>query len=74
VYGNIGANPGWEEKACNLCGLHLVNYIKETNRSGRRQHRKQDEEDGTMKMMGLLIQLLVKKTAHLHTLTQGNRM
>lgn len=59
---DLRGTKGWEEKARNLGGLRLVNYIKDTNRSGRGQHRKQDEEDGTMKMMGVLIQLLVKKS------------
>ena len=59
---DLRGTKGWEEKARNLGGLHLVNYIKDTNRSGRGQHRKQDEEDGTMKMMGVIIQLLVKKS------------
>lgn len=63
---------GWEEKARNLGGLQLVNYIKETNRSGRGQHRKQDEENGTMKMMGLIVHLLIKNQAHLPTSKMGN--
>lgn len=59
---DLRGTKGWEEKARNLGGLSLVNHIKETNRSGRGQHRKADEEKGTMKMMGVLIHLLVKKS------------
>ncbi|EOJ5577061.1 hypothetical protein ACSD2Y_003039, partial [Escherichia coli] len=59
---DLRGTKGWEEKARNLGGLQLVNYIKETNRSGRGQHRKQDEENGTMKMMGLIVHLLIKKS------------
>lgn len=58
---DLRGSKGWEDKAKVLGGLPLVNYIKETNRSGRGQHRKRDEEAGTMKMIGVLIHLLVKK-------------
>ncbi len=59
---DLRGTKGWEDKARSLGGLQLVNYIKDTNRSGRGQHRKQDEENGTMKMMGVLIHLLIKKS------------
>lgn len=60
---DLRGTKGWEDKARNLGGLSLVKHIKETNRSGRGQHRKADEEKGTMKMMGILIHLLIKKSA-----------
>ncbi|EBL3413419.1 hypothetical protein BKE76_19465 [Salmonella enterica] len=68
---DLRGTKGWEEKARNLGGLQLVSYIKETNRSGRGQHRKQVEENGTMKMMGLLIHLLIKKTGSTSYIQNG---
>ena len=68
---DLRGTKGWEEKARNLGGLQLINYIKETNRSGRGQHRKQDEHEGTMKMMGVLIHLLVKKSGVSSYLNSG---
>lgn len=61
---DLRGTKNWEEKALNLGGRDLVRYIKETSRSGRGQHRKLDEEQGNMKMMGLLVLLLVKKIRH----------
>ncbi|WP_314141010.1 hypothetical protein [Buttiauxella noackiae] len=68
---DLRGTKGWEDKARSLGGLHLVNYIKDTNRSGRGQHRKQDEEAGTMKMMGVLIHLLVKKSGESSYINSG---
>ncbi|MBT0730763.1 hypothetical protein [Rosenbergiella nectarea] len=50
-----------KERAEALGGIGLYNYIQETNKSGRGQHRKKDEDTGTLKMMGLLIKLLSEK-------------
>lgn len=59
---DLRGTKNWEEKALNLGGRRLVSHIKETSRSGRGQYRKLDEEQGNMKMMGLLVLLLVKKS------------
>lgn len=54
-----------KEKAEALGGIGLYNFIEETNKSGRGQHRKKDEDIGTLKMMGLLIKLITKKDSKL---------
>ncbi|MFC7510044.1 hypothetical protein ACFQUX_28460 [Pantoea stewartii] len=42
-------------------GRTLVELVAQVRKSGRGQHRKSDEEVGTFKMMGLLLQLLAQK-------------
>ena len=51
----------WQEYMMAFGGRTLVELVAQVRKSGRGQHRKSDEEDGTFKMMGLLLQLLAQK-------------
>ena len=42
-------------------GRSLVDTMSSVRKTGRGQHRKTDEENGTLKMMGALIKLLASK-------------
>ncbi|HEY0209513.1 hypothetical protein [Acerihabitans sp.] len=51
----------WQKYMMAFGGRPLVELVSQTRKSGRGQHRKSDEEQGTQKMMGLLIKLLAYK-------------
>ncbi|EPA9245327.1 hypothetical protein [Yersinia enterocolitica] len=51
----------WEKYIFAFGGRTLVDDIAKIRKTGRGQHRKTDEEAGTLKMMGLLIKLLAEK-------------
>lgn len=58
VIDHIRNKKGWEEKTESLGGIGLFMHVEELKKKGRGNHRKKDEEIGTLKMMGLLIKLL----------------
>lgn len=51
----------WERYMMGFGGRALVDIVAQVRKTGRGQHRKSDEEVGTLKMMGLLIRLLAEK-------------
>ncbi|MEA5105184.1 hypothetical protein [Pantoea sp. S18] len=51
----------WQNYMMAFGGRSLVELAAQVRKTGRGQHRKSDEEAGTLKMMGLLIKLLADK-------------
>lgn len=51
----------WEKYMFAFGGRTLLEDVAKIRKTGRGQHRKVDEENGTLKMMGLLIKLLADK-------------
>ncbi|MEX3064014.1 hypothetical protein AB4K26_21385 [Klebsiella variicola] len=51
----------WEKYMYAFGGRSLLEDVAKIRKTGRGQHRKVDEENGTLKMMGLLIKLLAEK-------------
>jgi hypothetical protein len=51
----------WEQCMFAFGGRSLVDTMSSVRKTGRGQHRKTDEENGTLKMMGALIKLLASK-------------
>ncbi|MHB2095865.1 hypothetical protein [Pantoea dispersa] len=51
----------WEKYMFAFGGRSLVETMSSVRKTGRGQHRKTDEENGTLKMMGALIKLLAAK-------------
>ncbi|EBP0012578.1 hypothetical protein HX37_17540 [Salmonella enterica] len=51
----------WQKYMMAFGGRSLVDEVAQIRKTGRGQHRKTDEETGTLKMMGLLIKLLAEK-------------
>ncbi|EAP3677015.1 hypothetical protein EAP82_23565 [Salmonella enterica] len=51
----------WQRYMMAFGGRSLVDEVAQIRKTGRGQHRKTDEETGTLKMMGLLIKLLAEK-------------
>jgi len=51
----------WEQFMFAFGGRSLVDTMSSLRKTGRGQHRKTDEENGTLKMMGALIKLLASK-------------
>lgn len=58
---DLRGTKGWEDKARKLGGLALIRHIKDTNKSGRGLHRREDEAESTDKLMAMLIKLLAEK-------------
>ncbi|MFM7947855.1 MAG: hypothetical protein ACTH5S_08975 [Hafnia alvei] len=57
----MGGNQ-WESVMFAFGGRSLVDEIARIRKTGRGQHKKKDEESGTMKMLGLLIKLIAQKS------------
>lgn len=51
----------WEDLMFAFGGRSLVETVSKVRKTGRGQHRKSDEENGTFKMLGLLIKLMAEK-------------
>lgn len=60
IAGYIHTN-NWIDTMFAFGGRGLVDDITKIRKTGRGKHKKDDEESGTLKMMGLLIKLLAKK-------------
>lgn len=56
----VGTND-WQKYMMAFGGRTLVESVAQIRKSGRGQHRKTDEESGTLKLIGLLIKLLAEK-------------
>ncbi|OTA15370.1 hypothetical protein Xvie_02870 [Xenorhabdus vietnamensis] len=62
IYKEHKKNGGWEEYIKVFGGRALVEKIALQNKKGQGQYRKNDEQKGTYKLIGLLILLLQEKS------------
>lgn len=52
----------WEEHIRAIGGEELLRLVSDIRKTGRGEHKKSEEMEGTNKMMGLLVKLLVSKS------------
>lgn len=57
----ISRANNWRETLYDLGGLALHDEVATYRKNGRGNHRKEDEQKGTLKMMGVLVKLLADK-------------
>ncbi|WP_338804058.1 hypothetical protein WDV76_20370 [Xenorhabdus griffiniae] len=62
IYKEHKKNGGWEESIKVFGGRALVEKIALQNKKGQGQYRKNDEQKGTYKLIGLLVLLLQEKS------------
>ncbi|MBE8597279.1 hypothetical protein [Xenorhabdus sp. BG5] len=62
IYKEHKKNGGWEEYIKIFGGRELVEKIALQNKKGQGQYRKNDEQKGTYKLIGLLVLLLQEKS------------